>query len=132
MLAAYTEEMKEENDKLIRQMKTLGENMPTTKEETSFSVEHEKENDSGLLHDELDLPPEMESVENVETAAKGTYTSAVEEGEDHPEKSLEAKALSLADEGLKQEEIAKKLGRGKGEIELLLRLSKTNGNQSKH
>lgn len=130
MLAAYTEEMKEENDKLIRQMKTFGENLSQTNEATSFPNAQKDENVENSSEHEWALPVETEPTENVDSAVSETDTAPVEEDEEKSEKSLEAQALSLAEEGLKQDEIAKKLGRGKGEIELLLRLSKVKGSQS--
>lgn len=130
ILAAYTEEMKEENDRLLRQIKALRKDTPQTFGETSISGQQEDGIDSS--QQQLTLPDDEQPTESEDFMITETDESSVKDGKEKTEESLETKALSLANEGLKQEEIAKKLGRGKGEIELLLRLSKAKENQLKN
>lgn len=106
LLAVYLDDMKEQNDEWIRSVKTLQE--PEKKEnhstvpESVVAVEKKKESVSPD-YQPLDLPSH----------------------EDKGEFSVEGQVLSLHAQGLEYEEIAKKLGRGKGEVELLLRLAES-------
>lgn len=113
VLAVYTEEMKEENEKLIRRLQEL---------ESQNKMEEIETSGEPLV----DPAPINHKISNSnDDEVKNSYIPPADSdhGKEQFKPSVEAQALSLSKQGLGHEEIAKKLGRGKGEIELLLRLS---------
>ncbi|HEU5140849.1 MAG TPA: hypothetical protein VFT51_12795 [Bacillales bacterium] len=107
MLSVYLDEMREENNKLIERLKNI-ETKETPVENKPILTSPEKT----VTRPENDAPQE-------------SYSPPVDlnEKQDRIDSSVEAKALFLAEQGIDSEEIAKRLGRGKGEIDLLLRLA---------
>lgn len=103
-IAVFLEDMKEENEALIQTMKNHQSQIDLTATETNSSEKKDEEKQPVLKKKDY-VPPEAESPI-----------------QDQYESSFEAQALSLANKGYHHEEIAKKLGRGKGEVELLLRM----------
>jgi hypothetical protein len=105
LLAAYVNEIKEENDNLIHR---LGQN------NGSEDVENrpEKESETESLKSKEQMETDHEDIQ---------YSPPVSQGEDSFEQSLAARALFLEKQGCNHEEIARKLNKGKGEIELLLK-----------
>ena len=68
----------------------------------------------------------IKKLKNRENIYQTTYSSnsVLELKEDKLETSLEAQVFQLAKQGISIEEIAKKLNRGKTEIELMIKLHK--------
>ncbi|HET7578461.1 MAG TPA: helix-turn-helix domain-containing protein [Bacillales bacterium] len=111
VLAVYIEEMKEQNDEMIHFLKDFQTEPPSVEKEGPLSSDEEVKRDS----------------------AEGPYSPLPPDEsrkEDRFETSMEAQVLALADQGMNHEEIAKKLGRGKGEVALLLRLAKNEGTEA--
>lgn len=111
LLAFYVEELKKENE----QLKNMYEKKEKREEkEKSFT---ERLNDS---KETLSLSTETEA----------SYTPPLpkeeEERKDTFQPSLQAQVLSLFKEGLREDEIAKQLDIGKGEVELFLKLYKND------
>lgn len=106
VLAVYMEDMREQNDQWIRFLKDFQTGGTGVIDPgISSTVKQRTENKPGMA---LDFPPV-------------DFGSSKE----HFESSFEGQVFSLNGQGLNHEEIAKKLGRGKGEVELLLRLAKS-------
>lgn len=103
VFAIYMEEMKEQNDEMIHFLKDFQTESP--------SVEKEVPKTSGEV--------KRDSVEKPHPPLPADASRK----EDRLETSMEAQVFALADRGMNHEEIAKKLGRGKGEVDLLLRLA---------
>ncbi|HEX7065317.1 MAG TPA: hypothetical protein VF199_09665 [Bacillales bacterium] len=114
LMSVYLDEMREENDKLIRHLQQL-EEKGTVTENKSISTP-------------LDLPVEH-SPENTAPQEFHSPPTGSNEKEDHVDSSVEAQALFMAEQGMSYGEIAKKLGRGKGEIELFIRLAGKKDNR---
>jgi len=94
LLSAYTVEMKEENERFLMQ---LNERFSS---ETAQVVSEKKEENHGRTEE---------------------YTLPLPEESERYEQSLQAKVFNLFQEGYTANDIAKKLNKGKGEIELLLK-----------
>ncbi|MFY4773911.1 DUF6115 domain-containing protein [Metabacillus sp. RGM 3146] len=110
VLTGYILEMKEENERLLKEL-TEGNNPHSTSgEEKRYAVEKEI--------------PEIESDElpsHLEALADINDTIEISSSIPKKEKLLKDHVLELFNEGLTAEEIAKELGRGKTEIELILK-----------
>ncbi|MDT8859000.1 hypothetical protein N0O92_02070 [Alkalihalobacillus sp. MEB130] len=118
LLVSYTVEMKEENERLVKQLKQL-KATPEKKSQGTSSEENPSPKQS---------LKESERVKQVPTRESITYDDysppLIEEDQmesDMYEQSDTAKVLALAKQGLHAEEIAKKLSLGKGEVELMLK-----------
>lgn len=137
ILLAYTEEMKDENEKLLLELKKMKqENALLNKkiEETkqaipSESVEHNENVQRSIPNK---VTPQQRPLTNVYAIEKNRNhddeydqyeppTIVEEPQEDIFEQSDTAKVLSLAKQGFNAEQIAKKLDLGKGEVELVLK-----------
>ncbi|HET7629084.1 MAG TPA: hypothetical protein VFK44_11995 [Bacillales bacterium] len=111
LLALYMEEMKQENTRLIGLLEEKAEQADDARPQVAETTE--------VSETETDLSkPEPEKAATPGGAIAGKSV------EPPYEPSFEAKVLALSKQGLNHEQIAKQLGRGKGEVELLLRLLK--------
>lgn len=122
ILLSYTEQMKDENEKLLLQIKR--ENDLINQKLNSETVEKMEEPPMAAQTVQLDLnrKPEPKNKELDDDYSKYVPPSIPEESsEDVYEQSDTAKVLSLAKQGLDAEQIAKKLSLGKGEVELMLK-----------
>ena len=117
-MAVFLEDMKEDNETLIKALK----NFQAPSGAKSEAVEANAKADVTVKKSNK---PEPQSQPKEKTYSPPEAPANIEE---RYESSFEAKALSLAKQGINHEEIAKKLGRGKGEVELLLRLDKAKKN----
>lgn len=102
LLAFYAVELKEENERFLEQVLEANE----TKDRHLDQIE------------EKQLQEEKPKVEKVMATESVSHRPAVEK---EYEPSLEARALQLHEQGYEIKEIAKKLNKGHGEIELLLK-----------
>ncbi|TPE69608.1 DUF6115 domain-containing protein [Halalkalibacterium halodurans] len=119
LLAAYTLEMKEENEKLLKQFEAMRK-VPVAKEPEDASTlatpaKPMSEPEPEAVRESDPAPPE-EQEESVPPWLDGSNDEAV-----IVETSDQSRVISLAKQGLSVEEIAKKLNMGKGEVELLLK-----------
>ncbi len=110
LLLSYTEEMKEENNKLANQLKAL----PVKEYATSFEKEEEEREQQANLseleqEEELNYEPPLPDDNGVEIDLQQSQT---------------ARVLALSDQGLTVEQIAKTLDIGTGEVELMLNFYK--------
>ncbi|HET7658076.1 MAG TPA: hypothetical protein VFK37_07265 [Bacillales bacterium] len=116
-LAVYLDDMKEDHDQLIRFLKGF----------------QKKASKPTYMPDSV---PENEPAANIKerrpVSNDKNYVppAAPDDIEDRFESSFEAQVLSLAKQGFQYDEIAKKLGRGKGEVELLIRLDQAKKDHS--
>src|SRR5690606_20765616 len=113
LLLAYTEEMKEDNQKLMKELKRREASNHTIITEQKEMTNHQ-------------VKTETKPIEQIEKSEKGTreeqpaYTPPLPDEEEsyHYSESETARVLALANKGLTAEEIAKKLNIGTGEVEL--------------
>ncbi|WP_368504078.1 hypothetical protein AB3N04_18675 [Alkalihalophilus sp. As8PL] len=123
MLFAYTVEMKEENERLLKEIKQLKKE-PHTSEQKTKSVRAEvpqnKQAEPSLSTRPLQLTEQDEQEEQ-----KYNDYSPPDINEEDPatifEQSDTANVLMLAKRGMNEEQIAKQLNIGKGEVELILK-----------
>ncbi|OLO40918.1 hypothetical protein BTR23_05445 [Alkalihalophilus pseudofirmus] len=124
LLVAYTTEMKEENEKLLEQVKMLQEanTSPVSLNEKvmeQLKVEHEPI----VINSKEAIKEDVTQRHTVDQYKYEDYqppTIQVDEP-DMYEQSNTAKVLLLAEQGFSSEEIAKKLSLGKGEVELMIK-----------
>lgn len=122
LLAMYTEEIKTDNEKLLSRL-------------DNFEDREGSEIKKDLTAEDLNDTKQMENtVSQQEDAAKSAVESQVDSGEDSVyeppinesldsfEPSIRAQVLTMSKQGVNRTEIAQKLGCGKGEVELLLKL----------
>ncbi|MCL7746492.1 DUF6115 domain-containing protein [Halalkalibacter alkaliphilus] len=112
LLVSYTAEMKEENEQLVKQLKEHKEKatLETNLKPSSHVTPKKHENHKQLIDDK--------------TAKYKDYIPPIvkEDTEaDVYQQSETAKVISLSNQGLDTSQIAKKLGLGKGEVELMLK-----------
>ncbi|WP_133058670.1 DUF6115 domain-containing protein [Halalkalibacter urbisdiaboli] len=120
MLFSYTNEIKEENKELLKELKLSTKesqarirqqkDVPSSKNNTSEGnvqplLKQTPKNNEVI--DEDYLPPILDEADNQESVVY--------------EQSDTAKVLALAKQGMSAEAIAKKLSLGKGEVELMLK-----------
>lgn len=109
ILTGYILEMKEENERLLNELGNANSPLRFSEEEKP----EVKEESSVKKSDEL--PAHLEAIADINDTIE--ISSTVPE----QEKRLKDYVLELSDQGLTAEEIAKELGRGKTEIELILK-----------
>ncbi|KMY53639.1 hypothetical protein AC623_06230 [Bacillus sp. FJAT-27231] len=138
MMNAYLLEMKEENEKLIKELsvsQTVQGSAPDSKRSVAKTVE-ETNLDTRLQEESLSIAvPSMQRVR----AAK-VYSMTSKTPEEVEKKQAEEKEMlpnqqekpddifSLKDQGLSVEEIAQKLNKGKTEVELALKFADAGKN----
>lgn len=123
-IGAYLNELKEENDRLIQIIDKRSDNTVLIREHVE---EKTKKTIEDLKNDQTDTFS-MKPMKFPVNAALKSYQSSVpkvvnETEENHYEekKDVRSVVIRMNDEGKSIEEIAKKLGKGKTEIELLLK-----------
>ncbi len=111
ILLAYTTEMKEENDAFLKELQqvTLTKEPQTSKQKRDLH----NPDDSERLKETSD-PIRSQDVHE-------PYTPPLDDTKETFGPSLLSQVLSLKDKGYSIEEIAKKVDKGKGEIELLIK-----------
>ena len=111
LLAFYAVELKEENERFLQQLQKTEEIVQQTDNEESEPV----------VKDALDKhqPQMITTTNNIENKKPVMKEPSIDD--DKYELSLEAQALQLHAQGYTHEEIAKRLNKGHGEIELLLK-----------
>lgn len=121
-IGAYLNELKEENDRLIK--------IIDRKSDTTFQFREQEKKDQSTedLTQDHTVDFSMQPMKYPVKVAMKSYQSSVpkaiiETVENHEadEKDDRSVAIRMSDEGESIEEIAKKLGKGKTEIELLLK-----------
>lgn len=116
ILISYTEEMKDENEKLLVQIKKM-------KEENEKLKFHQEQ--ASAIPRQTPLFPNNKQEEKEEKEKQYEHYRPPEipdqPMEDLFEQSDTLKILTLAKQGLSAEQIAKKLNLGKGEVELVLK-----------
>ncbi|PRO65204.1 DUF6115 domain-containing protein [Alkalicoccus urumqiensis] len=107
LLEAYTEEMKEENERLVKTLERRSAQSENRTVDTNAAPEHtySYNHKEPAAEEKPYLPPLP-----VEEEPSGTY-----------ETSTKAKVYQLQDQGYSIEETAKKLKMGAGEVELLVK-----------
>jgi hypothetical protein len=116
LLISYTIEMKDDNEKLLS---LLGNQIHKNDQvDNVLNQQFEEKNDN--MVDE-DNSKDKQAIQSDEI----TYAELINDTDQEVVvKSVKEEAIMLSKEGLSLEEIAKKLGKGKGEIELLLKFHK--------
>jgi spermidine/putrescine-binding protein len=110
LLLAYTTEMKEENEQLLQSLKDRSyQDVP---KQTFDNIQEIKDESIEYKEDSLEINEETTNA-NVEIQSTTQY-----------KKSIREEAVSLAKQGISVEDIAKRLNKGKGEIELFLKFYK--------
>ncbi|MDN4607438.1 hypothetical protein [Sporosarcina highlanderae] len=116
-IAAYLSELKEENERLIHAIEKREEKVHLkVQEEVKPARESkivEKENEFTIVQPNIPVNVALKSYQNAPTTKKTVNST--------PEKNDHHRALSMFDEGKTIEEIAKTLGKGTTEVELLLK-----------
>lgn len=115
-IAVYLSELKDENDRLIRMLEKRvdEEEQPSSKEgmkEKAQPVSSQTE----ISPNQRPVIPVQVALQSYKSATKPPAVDFLEEVDDR------AKAVQLHKEGLSVEEIARQLGKGKTEIELILK-----------
>lgn len=106
--------------KFLREIRTENERLQSQLQQKDvFKKEHKEDPIGKNVDNRVKKLKNRENIYQIHTPQK-----AVLEKEDKIETSLEAQVFQLAKQGLSIEEIAKKLNRGKTEIELLMKLHK--------
>lgn len=127
LLTAYIIEMKDENEKFLKQMNIRDRAKPKKEEKSSTTLIHEKKNASPQSssidlfvgeENPLHLLPKYEENKQ-DVSNKKEELSVIDEEETID--SIVNKAMKLQNQGLSINEIAKRLNKGKTEIELLLK-----------
>ncbi|WP_078554636.1 DUF6115 domain-containing protein [Alkalihalobacterium alkalicellulosilyticum] len=119
LLVAYTAEMKEENEKLL---KVINQNV-TPKRITKLEPFEQNEIERTTpIHKGLEEKVEEPKVERNEKEYDDYLPPVVEDQQvDMYEQSDTAKVIALAKQGMSADDIAKKLNLGKGEVALMLK-----------
>lgn len=127
LLIAYTEEMKDENKKLVKELQQLKkERQVTMKEDRSEEIKNtagEKLQAKAIINrynPYKNIKQEHKDKEKYEVfqpplEASGENSSALYEQSDS------VKVIALSKQGIPADQIAKKLGLGKGEVELMIK-----------
>lgn len=136
MMAAYLLEMKEENEKFINEFsasRTSAESSPLptpaatpSKEETAATITSLQKEDPVAIS-----APSMQRIRAAKVYGTASSSEKVQSEEkaspsDEPEKPEDV--FSLKEQGLGVEEIARKLNKGKTEVELALKFAKGGKN----
>lgn len=134
LLVAYTAEMKADNERLVKELKTQAVSKPIVpmQESTHREIDVSEENMIKPLKVTQDPITSLhiekkETVDSVKLEAEENRfpsyepPTVTENQSDAFEQSDTLKVLTLAKQGLNVDEIAKKLNMGKGEVELLLK-----------
>lgn len=108
LFQSYLLEMKEENEKLLRLI------AKSTKPVNKSPVDNRGKATQQIYQTQMEKPKPKE------------YTPPVPTLEDRFEPSFNSKVILLHEQGLKAEEIAQKLNKGKTEIELILKFNGSN------
>jgi hypothetical protein len=116
LLIAYTAEMKDDNEKLMQQ---LIDNQQVDESNSPNKINTEKTNPEHkinvLIDNEVILEPPISTPDSQVVESQEEVIAI---------KSIKEQAVMLSKQNVELEEIAKKLGKGKGEIELLLKFHK--------
>ncbi|MDW0115707.1 hypothetical protein QTL97_01985 [Sporosarcina thermotolerans] len=116
-IAAYLSELKEENERLINIIENREEKVLIKVQEevkpTRKTKIVENENEFTIVQPNIPVNVALKSYQNAPTTPKTLNLT--------PEKNDHHRALSMFDEGKTVEEIAKTLGKGTTEVELLLK-----------
>lgn len=115
LLMAYTTEIKDENDKLLNKMNR--QQMTSAPADLS-GKKVDQPVDEPLLKATLHQSPANKREEN---ETKPTYVPPLPNEEEQYETSIEMQALKMYKEGYTVTDIAKKLKKGKGEVELMVK-----------
>ncbi|MCT8139847.1 hypothetical protein H1D32_20365 [Anaerobacillus sp. CMMVII] len=118
LLVAYTIEMKEENEKLVNKL-VLKQKIKEKDQSSQIKLNAKQEEQTIKTPIRTqDRPIQMVNIED-------TFAPPIfEQTEDIIEQSATAQVLSLANQGFSTNDIAKRLGMGAGEVELLLKFHK--------
>ncbi|QTM99438.1 hypothetical protein ERJ70_09055 [Sediminibacillus dalangtanensis] len=123
MLSAFLHEIREENDRLLKEL-----DEPTSKNKHTA----QKNSNEGVssAFEEEQAPPYKQSYRKRYTSDKAEDSEYVppmpEVQQDTVEESVTAKVYSLYDQGYTVDEIAKKLDKGKTEVELMVKFHRKN------
>ncbi|WP_252503583.1 hypothetical protein [Sporosarcina sp. Marseille-Q4943] len=121
-IGAYLSELKEENERLIRIIEKRQENDKhdeSTPERRSQEFELQAESkDFTIVRPRYPMKAAMKSYQTTPTLKHSSLSKPVSNVHEMDSRSL---AIHLHDEGKPVEEIAKRLGKGKTEVELLLK-----------
>ncbi|WP_053219634.1 DUF6115 domain-containing protein [Virgibacillus senegalensis] len=124
LLSAYLQEIREENDRLLKEW-----DHATPKNEQDVQKEQKEEEGLGMVKPERVKPYEQEanSPSLNETAGESGYMPPLPQvQQDTVEKSMTAEVYSMYDQGYTIDEIAKKLDKGKTEVELMIKFHRKN------
>ncbi|MES1043081.1 hypothetical protein MHI39_15940 [Heyndrickxia sp. FSL K6-6286] len=131
LFSAYIEELKEENNQFIDNIKHLQENQ-SQKEKTevnevneSFNIENSEEQQK--IDNQVITPHSYKHMTAVKSYQNKVEPSSIVtnlEAKETEPKTIQERVVSLKKEGLTNEEIAKKLNKGITEIELMLKFYK--------
>lgn len=114
LLQNFLLEIREENELLQKKLQK------ETKDDININnIDNIEKSNEKFLDKRIKTIKNRENIYQINTPQKAAL-----EKEDKIETSFEAQVFQLANEGLEIEEIAKKLNRGKTEIELLMKLQK--------
>jgi len=116
-IAAYLAELKEENERLINIIEKREEKVLIKVQEEVNHIREtkiaEKEDEFTIVQPNIPVNIALKSYQNAPTVKKTVSPT--------PEQNDHQRAISMFDEGKTIEEIAKTLGKGKTEVELLLK-----------
>lgn len=114
LLKSFVEDIREENERL---QKSLQSNLSSQQSEPNRNV-----NTQHTHTNKTDRSVSNRLVQNVKAEHITNKLVQAENREDQIETSVESKILQLHEQGLSHEEIAKKMNRGKTEVELFLKM----------
>lgn len=113
ILLAYTTEMKEENDAFLKDLQRLNQKSSKTVRTTTVQPIYEESN--------TEVTPSVEEDHMGMDEPVNGYAPPVDETKEDYGPSLLSQVLSLKEQGYSLEDIAKKVNKGKGEVELLIK-----------
>ena len=121
-IGAYLSELKEENERLIAIIEKRQEN-DNRNEKTSDShrqepVQQAERKDFNIVTPSYPVKAAMKSYQTTPTLKESSLSKSISKVKEIDSRTL---AIQMHDEGKPIEEIAKKLGKGKTEVELLLK-----------
>ncbi len=116
-IGAYLAEMKDENNRLIQEMKTIKKQ--STNNSSSFI---NKQDSSMYTKNTADRDDEIETIQNNFKVPKAYVKKAYQTKQSDENKlTVEEQVIQMYKKGLSISDIAKRVNRGKTEIELLLK-----------
>ncbi|SDL73359.1 DUF6115 domain-containing protein [Sediminibacillus halophilus] len=124
MLSAFLHEIREENDRLLKELDDHSSKNKQTAQKNS------NEGGGSAFVKAEQTPPYKQSYRKHHTSGKAEDSEYVppipEVQQDTVEESVTAKVYSLYDQGYTVDEIAKKLDKGKTEVELMVKFHRKN------